>query len=71
MGVIHKCYCYRTPSGMYVYSLRQGTRISNSIADGKYKTRGGRNKAVQRIIKMYAAKGIRIAVIRNERPPKK
>lgn len=70
MGVIHKCYCYKTATS-FIYSLRQGNKITNSIGDGKYKSRQGRNAAVRKLIDLYAGKGVKIKVIRGERPPKK
>lgn len=70
MGSTHKCYCYKTATS-YIYTLRQGTRLTNSIVDGRYKSRQGRNAAVRKLIQMYSERGIRINVIRGQRPPKK
>lgn len=46
----HKIYTYKTPSGIYVYSVRAWNDLKNSLDSGKYASRGGRNWKVRKLL---------------------
>lgn len=48
----HTCYTYRTGE-VYRYSVRAGNNHSNSIENGKYASRTGRNLRVNKLRKLY------------------
>lgn len=64
MTTTHKVYCWKSGNSYYL-SLRSVRQPKNSVETSKYKTRGGRNKRVNKIIEQYKGKA---AILRNTKP---